>query len=206
MKVLLSLQPAAQKPDVYSAQCRPLPDETKRSTPNPSNSGRELPPPIGERQVKGSGVFGSVELEKYRGVVESTGSFNGQRFTIVFTDSAFRHREWKCVELGGGGSFSLGGWPKILVRRASAALVRTLTAIANAHHTIGFNTRQMRLEHVKVTNNGWAVGTPTAKNPRLQGNGVIVFRLVHGRWRVDTAGSAFPGSNIPGPVATALGI
>ena len=89
------------------------PKRFEKTYPEPLQyeSGGILPPPIGERQVPGSGVVGSVELKQYNGSVTSTGSFNGQRFAITFTDPAFRHRKWSCAQLAGGGSFPLGGWP-----------------------------------------------------------------------------------------------
>jgi hypothetical protein len=180
---------------------------------------------VDERSLVARGnPSGSVTLAGYDGSVGARASFSGPVLTFVWQDPSFAHRNWRCIEFGSSGvnpiapyvqgenvdiqgqTIALGGWPMLTAKRGSVALIRTLTAVANAHHTIGFSSRKMRLGDVKVTNNGWAVGTPIAKNPRFQGNGVIIFRLASGRWRVDTAGSAFPRSNVPAAVLSALGL
>jgi hypothetical protein len=58
------------------------------------------------------GVVGEASLNGYAGRVYPTGSFNGQRFTVTFSDPAFRNRNWRCVSVEPRLSFGLGEWPK----------------------------------------------------------------------------------------------
>jgi hypothetical protein len=91
---------------------------------------------------------------------------------------------------------------RVVGRPATPAQVRQLTAVANAHHTCGFNERADYLAHARVTNNGWAGAQINARNPALQGNCEIVFKHRHKGWRVFTAGSDLSG--VPDAVRRAL--
>jgi hypothetical protein len=73
-------------------------------------------------------VTGTAMLRGYAGQIESTGTFDGRRFEITFTSSAFRRRHWRCAatylrEQRHGSTvseyrhFALGGWPKPRHRR-----------------------------------------------------------------------------------------
>ena len=44
-------------------------------------------------------LAGEATLRGYIGHVESTGTFNGKRFTITFSSRSFRNRNWRCVEV-----------------------------------------------------------------------------------------------------------
>jgi hypothetical protein len=84
---------------------------------------------------------------------------------------------------------------------ASSAQVAELTAAAGGH--CGFTSAADTLTDAKVTNNGWASATITARNPQDQGNASMVFRL-GGTWTYDTCGSSFINDGIPQDVLNAL--
>jgi hypothetical protein len=156
---------------------------------------------------EGPAFRGLATLKGYEGSTAATGSFDAHFTKFEFQNAAFVSRNWRCATVTFSGEdehFKLDGWPVIVVTAASKHLVGVLTKAANAHHTIGFDSRRMWLRKVKVTNNGWAIGTPVAKNPKDRGNGVIIFRFAHNHWRAYIGGSAFPHSNIPAEVLEAL--
>lgn len=74
------------------------------------------PGPGGGGTTERGGVTGAATLRGYAGEVESKGTFNGKRFEITFTSSAFRNRDWRCVSVNepilNPATFHLGGWPK----------------------------------------------------------------------------------------------
>jgi hypothetical protein len=77
---------------------------------------------------------------------------------------------------------------RISSHRATPAEAR---AIATAAARAGFPTSAYRQTAIRVTNNGWAVSTPVARNPQNQGNGVVIYHNVHRRWRETAQGSDF---------------
>jgi hypothetical protein len=76
----------------------------------------------------------------------------------------------------------------ITSHHATPAEARAITAAAAR---AGFPTRTYRQTAIRVTNNGWAVSTPVARNPQNQGNGVVIYHKVRGRWGETAEGSDF---------------
>jgi hypothetical protein len=148
-------------------------------------------------------VWGEVKLGGYTGSVVGAGSFNGQRFQISFSSSpAFSNQNWRCVSLGGESNIELDGYPArpaVVAHRAPAALLRTLTSTANAHHADGFNVLHQYLTNGRATNNGWADAEQRYRRPsapwQRQRGIFIVFRETSGHWRPYSYGS---------PVSTGL--
>ena len=142
-------------------------------------------------------VWGEVKLGGYTGSVVGTGSFNGQRFQISFSSSpAFSNQNWRCVSLGGQNNVGLDGYPArptVVAHRAPAALLRTLTSTANAHHADGFNVLHQYLTNGRATNNGWADAEQRFRqpsNPVQRQRGIfIVFHVIGRSWHVVTYGS-----------------
>jgi hypothetical protein len=84
------------------------------------------------------------------------------------------------------------------------AVARTLAAALARH---GFPASKYRLAHTAVSVNpsGYAITTPVARNPLDQGNGVVIFARVRGRWRAVADGSSFTHvSGVPAAVLAAL--
>jgi hypothetical protein len=151
----------------------------------------------------------TATLAGHVGQVSGAGTFDGTTFTFTLSDPGFTQEDWRCATLSQGGNpaIELDGWPaatRITAKRATASQVRELTAVANAHHTIGFSSALQYLSPVRVTSNGWAYGQIDARNPKDQGNAGIFFRLANGRWRVAAAGSDFP--SVPAAVQRAVGV
>jgi hypothetical protein len=66
---------------------------------------------------------------------------------------------------------------------------------------------EIQLAHTAVSVNpsGYAITTPVAGNPLDQGNGVVIFARVRGRWRAVADGSSFTHvSGMPAAVLAAL--
>lgn len=108
--------------------------------------------------------------------------------------------------------------PRVTAHRTTKAQVRALEAIANSHHSDGFNTRNQYLTRGETTSNGWADAEqryrqPTAPWQRQKGI-FIVFHMADRRWRVYSFGSpvstglCHPGKEppIPSAVCHALGL
>ena len=89
-------------------------------------------------------------------------------------------------------SMPVGAEAKITSHAATRSEARAITAAAAR---AGFPTRKYRQTRIRVTNNGWAVSTPVALNPNDQGNGVVIYHQLRGRWKETTEGSDF--SNVP---------
>jgi hypothetical protein len=77
---------------------------------------------------------------------------------------------------------------KISSHQATRAEAHAITAAAVR---AGFPTSVYRQTAIRVTSNGWAVSTPVARNPRNQGNGVVIYHKVRDRWRETAQGSDF---------------
>jgi hypothetical protein len=81
-------------------------------------------------------------------------------------------------------------------------------ALAAAMARAGFPVAKWKLADAAVSSDpaGYAIATPIARNPREQGNGVVIFAKRHGSWRVLTQGSSFEGpvAGIPEAVLKAL--
>jgi hypothetical protein len=94
---------------------------------------------------------------------------------------------------------------KVTTRPPSAS---QLTALTAAMARAGFPASKWKLGHPAVSRNpgGYAIATPIARNPRDQGNGVVIFARHGGAWRVLTQGSSFEGhvAGIPAAVLKAL--
>ena len=90
---------------------------------------------------------------------------------------------------------------------ASTSVTAQLETIAsqdhNNSHICGHMKSAGTLAHVKVSNNGWAMGTITARNPHL-GNAQIVFKYDSSSWTAFACGSDFGGDRTPGDVLTVL--
>lgn len=101
---------------------------------------------------------------------------------------------------GGGSIGSVTGRP------ATSTEVAKLTAAAQDE--CGFTSDKYILTQARVTNNGWAMATVTARNPIYQGNTQIIFHFapdeVPPAWTFNTCGSDFNDSGIPDDVLKAL--
>jgi hypothetical protein len=94
---------------------------------------------------------------------------------------------------------------RVTTHRPSAA---QLSALGAAMARAGFPASKWILGDPAVSSNpaGYAIATPIARNPRDQGNGVVIFVRGRARWRVLTQGSSFTGpvAGIPKAVLKAL--
>ena len=101
----------------------------------------------------------------------------------------------------GGGAHAA----KVTTHRPSAT---QLTALAAAMGRAGLPASKWKLGDPAVSSNpaGYAIVTPIARNPREQGNGVVIFARRKGSWRVVIEGSAFPDpvAGVPAAVLKAL--
>jgi len=68
-----------------------------------------------DRYARGGYIEGqeenSVTLQGHNGSVGATAAFGAQGYTFTWSDRAFAHRDWRFLELNGGGCVRLGGWP-----------------------------------------------------------------------------------------------
>jgi hypothetical protein len=94
---------------------------------------------------------------------------------------------------------------KVTTHRPSAAQLRALAA---AMARAGFPVSKWIPGDPALSSHpgGYAIATPIARNPRDQGNGVVIFVRSDGHWRVLTQGSSFEGpvAGIPKGVLKAL--
>ncbi len=116
---------------------------------------------------------------------------NASYVAVYFQGQEIRSSSVISVQLGSasltGGAPTLSTW----VRAATPQAVRTLTRLANVHHTIGFRSHSEKLSYVRVTNAGttpsidkWAAAYITARN------GAIIFEHKRGQWMIAAAGSS----------------
>lgn len=106
-------------------------------------------------------------------------------------------------------SGSAGASGRVVASPANSSQIADLTAVASKDPSgaCGFTTSADTLTHVKVTNNGWAIGTITARESRSQGNGQIIFDNggTSAGFKVVSCGSDFAGDNVPQAVLSAFG-
>ena len=94
---------------------------------------------------------------------------------------------------------------RVSTHRPSAA---QLSALTSAMARAGFPASKWIVGDPALSSDpsGFAIATPIARNPRDQGNGVVIFVRSHGHWRVLTQGSSFEGpvAGIPKAVLKTL--
>ena len=158
---------------------------------------------------------GTLIRDGFQGSLEAVGPFNGQLFSLTYSNPNLAGLELRCATLPGyeDQSFPLNGYPQpvsaavLKVRHATRTEIRAMESSASAHHSGGFNRHEHRFLSDRVTSNDWAAASwsifPHNEQPET-----IVFRFSRDAWRVVTWGSSVcgPGAHIPTPVCNVLGI
>jgi hypothetical protein len=155
---------------------------------------------------------GEMRLANYRGKVSSPATLNGEGVYVwTFSNPNFegiaaeclvfesptlpRHKETvHLIDATTRQTTTPPPHPSVPhAKRASASLMRLLTATANARHSDGFDERHQYLTSGRVTNNGWADAEQRFRRPsapwQRQRGIFIVFRSARGHWRPYSYGS-----------------
>jgi hypothetical protein len=168
---------------------------------------------LGEEGAATGPPKGTLVRRGFQGELQGTGSFNGQAFTLTYSNPNLASLELRCATLLGGGeqTFSLGSYPPLppplRAFRATQAEIRAMESSASAHHSGGFDRHEHRFLSDRVTSNHWAAASwsifPHNEQPET-----IVFRFSRDAWRVVTWGSSVcgPRAHIPTPVCHVLGL
>ncbi len=151
---------------------------------------------------------GTLALNDYGGQLEVIGPFNGQAFSLTYSNPHLVGLELRCATLGENETFRLSGYappPVLRTFPATRAEVRAMEIVASEHSSDGFNLHRHHFLSDKRTSNGWAAATWSIFPHNAQPE-TIVFNYAHGAWHAITWGSAVcePGTRIPKPVCSAL--
>jgi hypothetical protein len=167
-------------------------------------------------------ILGTLSVEGLGGQLEVLGPFNGQFFSLTFSNPHLVGLDLRCVTLGQEETFPLSGYPPLNVPlrtyRATRTQVQRMEDAANEHHSDSFNVRSQYLTRAKTTSNGWGDAEQRYRHPtaswQAQRGIYIVFRLTTARWHTYAYGSPAssglcrPGKEppIPSTVCRALGL
>lgn len=134
------------------------------------------------------------------------------RATTTWTSRALRDPTLDCVlhPSNTGARTRVTVWfPAFKPPPARPASKHQARLLLRAAGRLGFSRRRYHLRHVRVAEAVWAVATPIANDPRLQGNGVILFAFSHrtGHWRTVGYGSSpsLPPGMPPGVFRSLVG-
>jgi hypothetical protein len=156
---------------------------------------------------------GTLTLNNYGGQLEAVGAFNGQYFSLTYSNPNLVGLELRCATLGEGETFSLSGYPPLAkstglrTYQASRAEIRAMEISASANHSDGFDRHEHHFLSDRKTSNDWAAASWSIFPHNAQPE-TVVFRFTNGAWRVVTWGSSVcePGTRIPKSVCSALDI